>query len=184
MPSFESQDGGRLPNGGPPPGQPPVGPDGAPLVMNPPAAFPGSQEVLRAPRRGAFAMSETVPLIQEWAERMRTSREAWETARLDANEKKAYAKKVRADLIVRLRVFGHEATGGVQIKTSAERNEWADADATVQQAELEADLAQTVQMSAREAYEETARVFDTLRSMLAVERDDMKREHNAPGYGP
>lgn len=136
------------------------------------------------PQRGAFALSETVPLIREWADKMHQSRRAWENARLDANAKKARAKKVRADLIVRLRVFGHENTGGVAIKTSAERNEWADADGDVQQAELDADLAQTVQMSAREAYEETARVFDTLRSMLAVERDDMKREHNAPTYGP
>lgn len=153
--------------------------------FNPPPGFPGQQPgQLQMPQRGAFALSETVPLIQQYATAMREAREEWQRLRLEANEKKAHAKKVRADLIVQLRVFGSEMTGSTPIKTSAERNEWADADADVQQAELDADLSQTVQMSAREAYEEAARVFDTLRSMLGIERDDMKREHGGPHLNP
>jgi len=152
--------------------------------FNPPPGFPQQPGKLQMPQRGAFALSETVPLIQQYATAMRDAREEWQRLRLEANEKKARAKKVRADLIVQLRVFGAEMTGNTPIKTSAERNEWADADADVQQAELDADLAQTVQMSAREAYEEAARVFDTLRSMLGIERDDMKREHGGPSFTP
>lgn len=152
--------------------------------FNPPPGFPQQPGQLQMPQRGAFALSETVPLIQQYATAMREAREEWQRLRLEANEKKARAKKVRADLIVQLRVFGSEMTGNTPIKTSAERNEWADADADVQQAELEADLSQTVQMSAREAYEEAARVFDTLRSMLGIERDDMKREHGGPQFSP
>jgi len=95
-------------------------------------------------------------------------------------EAKAKARKVRADLIVYLRVWGTEETGGLPIKTSAERNEWADADADVQQAELEADLAQTVQMSSRAAWEEAQAYFGTLQTMLGMERDEFKFERGGP----
>ena len=56
-------------------------------------------------------------------------------------------------------------------------NEWADADAAVQSAELAADLAQTVQMAAREVYHDAQGYYETLRQMASVERDEWKREH-------
>lgn len=150
--------------------------------FSPPPGFPSTE--LRMPTRGAFAMSETVPLIQQYAAKMQKARDEWHTLRVEANEKKALAKKVRADLIVQLRVFGLSANGDRPIKTSAERNEWADADADVQQAELEADLAQTVQMSAHDAYDEAVKVFDTIQSLMGIERDDMKRGYGGPQFTP
>ena len=74
------------------------------------------------------------------------ARAEWQRLRIEANNAKAVAKQTRANLVVRLRVFGNDGTGGIPIKTSAERLEWADADPEVQQAELNADLAQTVRL--------------------------------------
>ena len=154
------------------------------VAFNPPPGFPGQQQapgvIANLPTRGAFAMSETLPLVQEWAQKMNRARDAWEAARIAANEARAEAKKIRANEVIKLRVFGNDGTGGIQIKSSAERNEWADADPDVQRAELDADLKQTIQMVAKEAYEEAARVFDTIRSMMAVEREDMNREWHKP----
>jgi hypothetical protein len=133
------------------------------------------------PRSGAFATSEVLPILQQASAEMRARRREWQEARTAANEAKAHARKVRADLIVYLRVWGTEETGGIPIKTSAERNEWADADANVQQAELEADLAQTVQMSARAAWEEAQAYFNTIQTMLGMERDEFKFERGGRG---
>lgn len=132
------------------------------------------------PQRGVFATSEIVPMISSAAAEMRRRHDAWLDLRRTADEARAYAKKVRADLIVTLRVFGNEGTASMPIKTSAERNEWANADGAVQQAELDADLAQTVQMAAREAYNDAQGQFAVLQSLLAIERDEMKREHAGP----
>ena len=128
------------------------------------------------PQRGAFAMSEVLPIIQQASTEMRARREAWLEAREARDRAKALAKKTRADCIINLRVWGTEETGGVPIKTSAERNEWADADAEVQQAELEADLAQTVAMAAHAAWQEASAYFGTLQTMLGMERDEFKHE--------
>lgn len=122
-------------------------------------------------------------MISTAADHMRNQHDEWKRLREEADRAKAKAKKIRADLIVTLRVWGAEDTGNVPIKTSAERNEWADADADVQQAELEADLAQTVQMTAREAYNDAQSQFAVLQSMLAIERDEMKREYTSPPRG-
>lgn len=158
--------------------------EGGALDFQPPSGFPGQHTEVKMPRRGVFAISETLPLIQAQAKKMDDARNEWQRLRLEANAAKARAKKVRADLIVTLRVWGNAGSGNVPIKTSAERNEWADADPEVQQAELEADLAQTAQMVAREAYDSTAAVFDTMRSVLGMERDDLKRERSDPHDGP
>lgn len=157
---------------------------GREVALNPPPGFPAPQgqpaALVNLPQRGAFAMSETLPLVQEWATKMHAARTEWERLRIAENEAKAEAKRVRANLMITLRVFGNEATGGIQMKHATERNEWADADANVQAAELAAALAQTAQMVAKEAYEEAARVFDTIRSMMAVEREDFSREWHKP----
>lgn len=122
-------------------------------------------------------------MLQEWRTKMDDARGTWEEARIDANNKKALAKKTRADLIIKLRVFGADATGNIAIKTSAERNEWADADPDVQRTELEADLSQTAQMAAREAYEEVTKIFETVRSLLTLEREDLKRGYGTQQFG-
>lgn len=154
--------------------------------MQPPPGFPGQGvegRGMSVPQRGAFAISEAWPMIQQAAARMEDARAEWLKLRREADEKKANAKKVRADLIVQLRVFGNDATGGQAIKTSAERNEWANADGDVQHAELEADLAQTVQMAAREAYDDLQGQFDALRSALSMEKEMMSREYGGPHAG-
>lgn len=147
-----------------------------------PPGYPsqGTPGGVALPQRGVFATSEVLPLLREAAERMSQLGEDWQRLRQEADDKKARAKAVRANLIVSLRTWGNDVTGQ-PIKTSAERQEWADADADVQQAELEADLAQTVQMHAREVYHDAQGYFDVLRQMLAVERDEQKREYGAPG---
>lgn len=123
-------------------------------------------------------MSETVPLIQQYAARMEDARQHWHDARIEANEKKADAVRIRAQLMIKLRIWGNPETGSVPIKTNVELKMWADADADVLRAELESDIAQTNQMHAKEAYEEVCKMFDTLQSLMGMERDDMKR-----GYG-
>lgn len=149
-----------------PPGHPQGAPGGVPL-----------------PQRGVFATSEVLPLLRQAADRMNELGAEWKRLREAADAAKAEAKRKRANLIVELRTWGNDVTGQ-PIKTSAERQEWADADGDVQQAELEADLAQTVQMTAREAYHDAQGYFDVLRSMLAVERDEMKREYHGGGERP
>lgn len=196
MPQFQQ----GPPSGGPPgpydgpsdPWQDQGDPYGQPPALQPPAAFPG-QEIaaqgqggageFRLPQRGSFSISETLPMLQEWRVKMDEARKVWEIARNEANEKKALAKKTRADLIIKLRVLGNESTGNIAIKTSAERNEWADADPDVQATELAADLAQTTQMVAREAYEEVTKIFETVRSLLTVEREDLKRGYGTQQFG-
>lgn len=133
------------------------------------------------PQRGTFATSEVLPLIQRATGEVTRLREEWRALRDAAAEAKSLAKVTRANLIVNLRVWGNEGTGGIAIKTSAERNEWADADPEVQRTELAADLAQTAAMNARAAYDTAEEYFQSLRSMLAMERDDNKREW--PGGG-
>lgn len=150
------------------------------MTMAPPpgASAPGG---VALPQRGVFATSEIVPMLQQASQQMRELGAEWHRLREEADEKKAYAKSVRANLIVALRTWGNDVTGQ-PIKTSAERQEWADADADVQQAELDADLAQTVQMTAREAYKDAQGYFETLRTMLGIERDELKRGYE--GHGP
>lgn len=150
-------------------------------TMPPPpgASTPGG---VALPQRGVFATSEIIPMLKEASSVMNELGAEWKRLRQEADDKKARAKRVRANLIVELRTWGNEVTGQ-PIKTSAERQEWADADADVQQAELEADLAQTVQMAAREAYHDAQGYFETLRNLLAIERDEWKREHGGPTPG-
>jgi hypothetical protein len=135
---------------------------------------------IRLPQRGVFAASETIPIIQQAAANMRDRGDEWRRLRTEADEKRALAKSTRANLVVTLRVWGAESTGNLPIKTSAERQEFAAADSDVQRTELEADLSQTVQMVAREAYNDAQAFFQTLQTLLAVERDDLKREHIGP----
>lgn len=139
------------------------------MTMVPPVPPPGAPPPM--PTRGAFAVSEVVPLISQASNAKAAAHAAYVTAAQRAADTKAAARKVRADLIVRLRAFGNDTTG-VAIKTSAERNEWADADPTVQQAELEADLALEAKRSARMAWEDADAQFQVLRTMLGMERDE------------
>lgn len=128
------------------------------------------------PQRGAFAVSEVLPLQARASATLRDARQTWEDRRREANEAKAHAKQVRANLIVRLRVWGNDSTDSVPIKTSAERQEWADADPEVQEAELAADIAQTVAMAAHGAYQQALEEFGMLRTMLGMERDQFAAE--------
>lgn len=141
---------------------------------------PGTQPGPLVPRGGSFAVSEVLPLIAAASHQLNTLREERHAARERAAEAKANARRIRANLIVNLRVWGIEVEGIPPIKTSAERNEWADADANVQQAELEADLAQAAAINAGDALDDAQSYFETLRSMLAIERDDLNTERGAP----
>jgi hypothetical protein len=147
----------------PPPGSALAQPGGGPV---------GEQVTL--PSGGVFAQSEVMRTIREARNEMWQRKEAWLELRTAKDHAKAKAKKTRADLMVRLRVFGNDATDGVPMKTAVERNEWADADADVQRAELEADLAQTVAMASYEAYQDAQALFATLQTVLGIERDDIR----------
>lgn len=155
------------------------------MTMVPPPPPPGYQPGAGAPvpRGGVFAMSEVLPLISAASRRLDDLRDEREQKRTQASEAKALARKLRADLIIRLRVWGSPETGNVPIKTSAERQEWADADPEVQQAELDADLAQTVAMAAGDAHADAQRYFDTLQTMLATERDQLRMDMQGHGGG-
>lgn len=145
------------------------------MTMGPPpgASTPGG---VALPQRGAFAVSEVVPIVQQAAAEMRRLRSEWLTLREARDYAKAEAKKTRANLMVHLRVWGNDDTGRVAIKTAVERNEWADADPEVQRTELDADLAQSAAMNAHAAWVEAQAYFQTLQSMLGMERDQLKWE--------
>lgn len=143
-----------------------------------PATMPGPLARPGMPSGGVFAVSEVVPQIiaaHAEAERLRAE---WAEARRRQDDAVANAKRTRANLIVRLRVFGNEGTNGLPIKTSAERNEWADADVDVQQAELDADLAKSLAQTTREAYNLARSQFDMLRTALGMERDSFGAERS------
>lgn len=137
------------------------------------------------PRHGAFAVSEVLPLISARARNLEHLQAEAYQLRIAADEAKAEAKRVRASFISRLRVWGIQVDGYdiPPIKTSAERQEWANADPDVQQAELDADLAQSAKMNAQAAYELAKAEFDTLNGMLAIERDELKRAYEGRGQG-
>lgn len=130
------------------------------------------------PSGGVFAISEVLPLQAQASRVLNERRQTWRELRDAAAEAKALAKKTRADLVVYLRVWGVEATGGVPMKTSVERQEWADASEEVQQAELEADLAQSAAMDARAALDHAEEYFKSLTTMLGIERDTFKAERH------
>jgi hypothetical protein len=132
------------------------------------------------PRSGSFASSEVLPLIQQASHRLTELRGDWRELRDHAATAKADAKRIRAGLMVRLRVFGNEQTSGHPMKTAVERSEWADAEPAVQDAELAADLAQSASMDARAALDHAEEYFGTLRSMLGIERDDLQGQRQIP----
>lgn len=140
----------------------------------------GYQSPATVPMRGVFATSEVLPLMQQASAEMTRLRNERKQLRDAAANAKAEAKRIRANLIVNLRVWGNEDIGGVPIKTSAERNEWADADSEVQAAELQADLAQTAAMHAGDALDHAEEYFRSLSGMLAIERDENRAERGAP----
>lgn len=142
---------------------------------------PGNTPGPLLPNGGAFATSEVIPLVHQAATRKRQTAAAFADAADAAAEAKAHAKAVRANLIITLRAFGNEVTGA-PIKTSAERNEWADADADVQAAELDADLKAVLKASARMAWEDADNEFQVLRTLLGMERDENKM-HGQHGPG-
>lgn len=144
----------------------------------PPPRFAPERGLL--PQSGAFAMSEVLPLMQRASHELTRLRDERKRLRDAAAEAKALAKKTRADLIVNLRVWGNDGTNGAPIKTSAERNEWADADADVQRTELLADLAQAAAINAGDALDHAEEYFSSLQGMLAIERDEMKAERQIP----
>lgn len=129
------------------------------------------------PHQGAFAISEVLPIMQHHAAELRRLRGERKRLRDEAAVAKANARRVRANLVAYLRTFGNDVTGA-PIKTSAERQEWADADADVQQAELDADLAQAAAINAGDALADQQAIFATLQTMLGVERDMMKAERH------
>lgn len=132
------------------------------------------------PSRGAFAASEVLPeLAKVVAERNRLQAE-WLQAKREAVNKGAEAKVIRANIIVNLRVWGTELTGGVPIKTSAERQEWANADSDWQRLDLEADLAAAVATATRMAYDTADEHMQALRSALGMERDENKWQQGQP----
>lgn len=111
-------------------------------------------------------------------------RESWKELRDAAAEAKARAKKLRADYLVSLRVWGTLETGSVEIRTAVERNEWADANPDIQEAELAADLAQSASMDARAALDHAEEYYKALTQLLAIERDDLKRAYGQPDDRP
>jgi capsule polysaccharide export protein KpsE/RkpR len=151
--------------------------------MTSPDGYQGGRDLTRPPvglpTQGVFASSEVLPLIAGASRALAERRSEWLELREAANRAKSRAKSIRANLIVNLRTWGNDVTGQ-QIKTSAERNEWADADADVQLAELEADLAQTAAMAAYESYQDAQAEFSAFQSLLGIERDELKREHDGP----
>jgi len=138
--------------------------------LTPPPGMP------RLPGGGVFAVSEVLPIMAAASRELEQRRQERKRLRDEAAEAKALARKTRANLIVHLRVWGNEGTGGIPIKTSAERQEWADADPEVQRTELAADLAQTAAINAGDALEDAQAYFSSLSTMLATERDSMKAE--------
>jgi hypothetical protein len=144
-----------------------------------PGNIPGAM-----PTRGVFATSEVLPLMREASHKLADARAEHKRLRDEAAHRKADAKRIRANLMVNLRVWGNEATGDMPMKTSVERNEWADADANVQQAELAADLAQSAAMDSRAALDAAEAFFSSLQGMLAIERDENRAERGAPHVGP
>ena len=145
--------------------------------MPPPGAHAAPGGV---PVGGVFAISEVLPLMRDASRQLDAARIRWRDARDAAAQAKADAKRTRANLIVQLRVWGNEGTGGLPIKTSAERQEWADADQAVQQSELAADLAQTNAMNERAVLDAAEEHFRALTGMLAIERDQLKRDADGP----
>lgn len=139
-----------------------------------PGIQPGAAPV---PQGGVFAISEVMPFIQRAAAELADKREAWKGARDAKDAAHARARKVRADLMVTLRILGNDATGA-PIRTAVERNEWADADPTVQQAELDRDVAQTAAMASYEAYQDAQASFSLLQSYLGMERDSLRSERH------
>lgn len=146
-------------------------------MMPPPGArqAPGG-----VPSGGVFAISEVLPLMRDASRQLDLARERWKAARDDAAQSKADAKRTRANLIVQLRVWGNEGNGGRPITTSVERQEWADADESVQAAELAADLAQSNAMNERAVLDAAEEHFRALTGMLAIERDQLKRDADGP----
>lgn len=146
-------------------------------MMPPPGArqAPGG-----VPSGGVFAISEVLPLMRDASRQLDLARERWKAARDDAAQSKADAKRTRANLIVQLRVWGNEGSGGRPITTSVERQEWADADESVQTAELAADLAQSNAMNERAVLDAAEEHFRALTGMLAIERDQLKRDADGP----
>lgn len=136
------------------------------------------------PQRGAFAASEVLPLIRSASAVLESRRIAWRELRDAAAEAKSAAKKIRADYLVSLRVWGTLETGSVEIRTAVERNEWADANPDIQNAELAADLAQSASMDARAALDHAEEHYKQLSGLLAIERDDLKRQYNTPDDRP
>lgn len=134
----------------------------------------GPVPTVTLPTGGVFAQSEVMVSIRQAAQEMQRTRAEWIERRSAKDHAKAHARKTRADLMVRLRVFGNEATDDAPMRTAVERNEWADADADVQRAELDMDLAQSLAMTAYEAYQDAQALFGTLQGILGIERDDLK----------
>lgn len=131
--------------------------------------------VVPVPQGGVFAISEVMPYIQRAARDLADKRETWKAARDAKDVAHARARKVRADLMVTLRILGNVETGK-PITTAVERNEWADADPEVQQAELDRDVAQTTAMASFEAYQDAQASFSLLQSFLGMERDSLRSE--------
>lgn len=157
-------------------GQPPA-PHGPGALAPHGAPAPPAQQQVRLPQQGAFAISEVLPIMQHHAAELRRLRDERKRLRDAAAQAKANARRVRANLVAYLRTFGNDVTGA-PIKTSAERQEWADADAEVQQAELDADLAQAAAINAGDALADQQAIFATLQTMLGVERDVLKAERH------
>lgn len=141
-------------------------------------AAPGSPGAAPVPQGGVFALSSVLPLMSQASAQLNEKRTEWKRLRDAAAHAKSEAKRTRANLIVQLRVWGTQETGSEPIKTSAERNEFADADPDVQAAELAADLAQSAAMDARAALDHVEEYFGSLRSMLAIERDEWNQERH------
>jgi len=127
------------------------------------------------PTQGQFAVSQVLPLMRQTITECDARRAEWRRLADLAAEAKAQAKKIRADTMIQLRLFGAPAGGG-PIKTNAERNEWADGNLDVQAAEQAADLAAVEARAARESYEDAQRFYTSLMTLAAMERDEWKRE--------
>lgn len=130
--------------------------------------------------RGPLGVSTTLPMLKTVVEERRLLEAEFLDLASQAARARSLHKSTRANLITTLRVFGNEGTGGMAIKTSAERNEWADADADVQAAELAADLLDERKRAAKMAWDTLDHAMRALNSAFVMERAELE-QNRQPG---
>lgn len=123
----------------------------------------------------AAALSTVLPRLQYVVAQRKELEDDYERVAREAAEANAEHKRVRANLITTLRVFGNTSTGGEAIRTSSERNEWADSDSDVQRLQLAADLLDEQKRAIKMRWETLDAEMRALNSLLVSERETNKQ---------